>query len=675
MQAIGRWFWRLGPGNPMVVRIVEGGSRRSQHLWVRMGYLGLLVALVVIGLLAGGGLRSTASLGELAQTGSSVFRVIAYGQVVGVCLLAPLFMAGAIASEQSGKTYNILLTTPLSNVQIVLGSLVGRLFFVLALLFSGLPLFAVVLVFGGVEVGSVFVAFAVAACTAVFVGSVAVTLSVFRAGGRKAVFIFVIAVAGYLLGVYAVDVGLLRPLQQSGGFGSTAATAASVGPSPISPAGGGGAPGGGGTSGGGVAYSGGGGGTTWLTAWHPLLVLESTMLSDYAPPPAEVRAAMGPVAGFLRGRPLLAFASLTLGSSLLMVLGCAVVLRRVGQGEAAWFIKLKKKLRLNQGEKTHAARDVTGNPIAWREANTRGKVFSGIVARWGYAALGAAAAAGLIWAYHTGRLPGLPSAAAGGTLSAHEVFHQALTVLLVLEVGVLTLVAIYMSAGCVSKEREDGTLDIMLTTPVTPKQYIWGKLRGLVRFLSLMIAVPVGTLAAVAVYSLIGRWRGWPETSFTQYVVSGYGTGGGRSIPDVPLLLPEVPVLLALMLVPFVALCVASGMAWSLKAKGVLGAVVPTVAIIGALVLVLGLCGWSPLGRAPLVGPVINGFSPATNAAMLVDPWDRLDGFAEGPAVGRVSLLIAALVAAGGYSAIVYGLIAGMVRGFDQTVRKLSGTG
>ncbi|MEO1237894.1 MAG: hypothetical protein AAFX76_14005, partial [Planctomycetota bacterium] len=147
MQAIGRWFWRLGPGNPMVVRIVEGGARRTQHLLVRMGYLGLLVILVVIGLLSGGGLAESVSMGELAKAGSQVFRLVAYGQVLGVCLLAPLFMAGAIASEQSGKTYNILLTTPLSNLQIVLGSLVGRLFFVLALLLSGLPLFAVVLVF------------------------------------------------------------------------------------------------------------------------------------------------------------------------------------------------------------------------------------------------------------------------------------------------------------------------------------------------------------------------------------------------------------------------------------------------------------------------------------------------------------------------------------------------
>ncbi|MEM9881877.1 MAG: ABC transporter permease subunit [Planctomycetota bacterium] len=631
MQAIGRWLWRLGPGNPMVVRIVEGGSRRTPHLLVRMGYLGLLVLLVVFGLLTGSGLGGSASMGELARSGSQVFRLIAYGQVVGVCLLAPLFMAGAIASEQSGKTYNILLTTPLSNLQIVLGSLAGRLFFVLALLLSGLPLFAVVLVFGGVRVGSVLVAFAVAGCTAVLVGSVAVLLSVLRAAGRKAVFTFVIAVAAYLVGVYALDAGLVRVLDNQ----------------PT---------------------------TTWLTPLHPLLVLESTLLSDYRPPPPEVTAALPGAVGFYLGRPFLTFVLWTLGVSVVIVLGCAVGLRAVGQGGSAATRNLRRWLRLDGGERTHAPREVTGNPIAWREANTRGKVFGGILARYGFAAAGLGLAGLMLWAYHTGRLPALPAGptSGGGTMAPHEVLHRLLTVLLVLEVAVVTLVAIYLSAGCVSREREDGTLDIMLTTPVTPRQYIWGKLRGLVRYLSLLIAVPVLTLSMVGLYALVGGWRGWSGATFTAYSSTA---SGGVSVPGAAVVLPEAGLWLAMMLVPFVALCVAAGMAWSLKAKGVLGAVVPTVGVVGSLVLVLGLCGWSELGRITVVGPVINGLSPATCAALLVDPWDRLEGFALAPATGRVSLGVAALVAAGVYGVIVWTLLTGMVKGFDQTVRKLSGTG
>ena len=648
MHAIGRWLWRLVPGNPLVVRIVGGASRRKRHLFVRMGYLGLLVGLVLLGLLSGRGLAETVSLAELAQSGSQVLRLIAYGQVIAVCLLAPLLMAGAIASEQSGKTFDILLTTPLSNLQVVLGSLLSRLFFVLALLLSGLPLFAVVLVFGGIRPASVFTAFAVAACTAVLVGAVAITLSVLRAGGRKAVFLFVIAVAGYLVAAYLLDVGLLRRLDAE-------------------------------------PY------TTWLTPLHPLLVLESSLLGgSYRPPPPEVLAGYpAPLAWFL-GHPLQAFAAWTLGVSLLLVLGSSVLLRRIGQGESVWISKLRTKLRIDRGERTHPPREVTGNPIAWREAHTRGKVVSGIVTRWGYVALGLLAGAGLIVAYHYGALPNLSapgSAAAAGGVSGggafssgggtsgggHEVFHRALTLLIVVEVAVVTLVAVYMSAGCVSREREDGTLDIVLTTPVTAKQYVWGKLRGLVRFLAVLIAVPVLTLVAASVYVMVGRRLGWAGATFTHYVVTP--GGGGASMPGRPLLLPEVGLELLLILVPFVALCVASGMAWSLKAKGVVAAVVPTVGIIGSLVLVMGLCGWSAAESMPLIGPIINAFSPPTSVAMLIDPWDRVGDFGESEAFGRTSLALAALIAAGGYGVVVYAMLIGMVRGFDQTVRKLSGTG
>lgn len=623
----------------MVVRIVEGGSRRRQHMLVRMAYLGLLVGLVVLGLLSGGGLLAErVSLNALARGGAQLFRWIAYGQVIGVCLLSPLFMAGAIASEQSGKTYNILLTTPLSNLQVVLGSLLGRLFFVLTLLLSGLPLFAVVLVFGGVRTGSVLEAFGVAACTAVLVGSVAVTLSVLRAGGRKAVFVFVIAIAAYLIGAYLLDRLLIREIDT-------------------------------------VPY------TTWLTAWHPLLVLESSMLTgSYRPPPPEVLSNHPAVVAFFLGRPFAAFAAWTLGLSALLVLGCAVMLRRVGQGEWALVNWFRKRLRIDGGERRHAPREVMGNPIAWREAKTRGKLFSAILARGGFALLGTVAAVGLAWAHHVGTLPAnLPAPAnqAGGNpfLTSAQVFHRGLTALLVVEIAVVCLVAIYMSAGCVSREREDGTLDILLTTPLTPRQYVWGKLRGLVRFLGAMIAVPVLTVLGVGLYALIVRLQGGAQGSFTHYeAAAGQGAGAGGSVyQDLPLVVPEAGVWLALCLIPFVGLCVGVGITWSLRTRTVLGAVVPTVGIVGLVALVMGVCGLTPVGAAPLVGPAINAFSPATNAAVLVNPWAAIDGFGGASEFGRITLGIAAAVAAGVYWFIVYGLIVGMTKGFDQTVRKLSG--
>lgn len=623
----------------MVLRIVYAGSRRLPHFFVRMGYLSVLVGLVILTLLTGGAMEGSVAMSELAKAGSGVFAVIAYGQVIGVCLLAPLFMAGAIASEQSGRTYNILLTTPMTNLQIVLGSLAGRLFFILALLCSGIPLFAVLLVFGGVRVSSIFEAFAVAAATAVFVGSVAVTLSVLRAGGRKAVFAFVIAIAAYLVGAYALDVVLVRRLD----------------PRPY---------------------------TTWLTPLHPILVLESSITgTSYGPPPAELLANRPALVAWYLGRPFEVFMTWTLGGSALLIVGCSLFLRRMGQGAGAMPPWLLRVLRLQVGERTRPHRRVTGNPVAWREAHTRGKVASGIVARWGFLAVAVVAASVLIAMFHAQRLPELPTLGGGAVdkrVAQVQTYHALLTALLVLEVAVVSLVAIYMSAGSVSREREDGTLDIMLTTPVTQRQYIWGKLRGLVRFLGVLIAAPVGTLLLAGAYGLFAWNAGWDTGVYPYRWMNGgnnYGSAGASMSTSAWVVLPEAGVLLAVMLVPFVSLCVAAGMGWSLKAKSVLGAVVPTVAILGALSLVLGLCGVSASSNITLIGPVINAFSPATGVMMLVSPYAQVAGFAESIALGRLSLWLGAVLAAGGYGMVVYALIATMVKGFDQTVRKLSGTG
>ena len=480
-----RWLWYLLPANPMLVRIVQGGSRRPRHFWVRFGYLGALIVLVTMGLLTGGGMSGQVGLGELAKAGTRIFSFVAYAQVILICLLSPFFMAGAIAQEQAGKSYDILLTTPMSNLQIVLGSLFGRMFFVLALLLSGLPLFAVMLIFGGVPIQSVFVAFAVAGLSVLAVGSVAVTLSVLRTGGKKAVFAFVIGVASYLVAVYCFDMFILRHL--------TAAANS----------------------------------TTFLTPLHPLLVLEASINSaNYHPPTIDTLGGYSGVLRFYLAKPFETFAILVLFLSGGMLLFSSIVLRRIGQvqgGKVSTALSSFLRIRLNGngngsgeagavnggaehtggggggGGRRHAPRRVWTNPVAWAEAHTRGNRLGNIVARWVYAILGLAIAFVILVMYHYQKLPAITMSRGGKVLTQYEVLLAILQTMLIIEVAAVVLVALFMSAGAVSREREDGTLDLLLTTPITPRQYVWGKLRGLVSFLVLLLAVPILTVSG---------WRG-----------------------------------------------------------------------------------------------------------------------------------------------------------------------
>src|SRR5438105_10256912 len=171
MLGITDYVWRLLPGNPILLRVVEAAGKRKRDLFIRCGYLGLLVFIVVISLLAGGSSTTgSQSLSDLAKVSASLFQRLSYLQLALVALLSPIFTAGAITQEKDSQTYDILLATPLTNGQIVLGSLLSRVFFVVALLVSGIPIFSITQVFGGVAIHSIVRSFGIAAATAFVTG-------------------------------------------------------------------------------------------------------------------------------------------------------------------------------------------------------------------------------------------------------------------------------------------------------------------------------------------------------------------------------------------------------------------------------------------------------------------------------------------------------------------------
>src|SRR5262245_35451842 len=106
MPVLLRWFLRLGPTNPIAVRLVQNGSRRSRHHYIRIAYLGALILVLMWALLIKASGGSEQSYQKLAAAGSSSFAAIAYLQIGLICILAPVFMAGAIAQEADPRTWD-----------------------------------------------------------------------------------------------------------------------------------------------------------------------------------------------------------------------------------------------------------------------------------------------------------------------------------------------------------------------------------------------------------------------------------------------------------------------------------------------------------------------------------------------------------------------------------------
>jgi ABC-type transport system involved in multi-copper enzyme maturation permease subunit len=615
MPIVLRWIVGLAVLNPIAVRLVQNGSRRNRHMYIRAAYLAVLI-VVLLWLLLIGTQGGNLSYQQLAAAGARSFVYISYLQITLICVLAPVFMGGAISQEAGPHTWDVLLTTPLSPGQIVLGNLFGRLFFVLGLLFCSLPLFALTQYFGGVPGNAIFASYLVAAGAALLVGAIAIGLAVSRLAGKRAFFVFYVCVVSYLGVTIAIDTYL-----RSSGRGA--------GP--------------------------GGDGVTVMTSLNPFLALGALLNPTTYP-----RATPGTYEGLTRWTLEKPVTTWVVGSSLVSIIfmiGSAITVRRgglqtLGQGDDG--VPLMRRIfggKAGAAGEHRAPRTVWTNPIAWREAASRNSTPLKIAMRSGFLILGLLFGAGIVALYHFQQM------------NSGE-FQFALAATLAVELMVIALVAINTSATAISKEREDGQLDLLLTTPITASAYLWGKLRGLVTYLIPLLAVPLGTLAIAGIYVAFG---GLSRAGGVDVIVGGV---------TMPVILPESAVFAPIVVVPFMAFCVMVGLHWSLKSKGTLSSTVATVGIVGVVAGIVGLCGWSSMSNITDFGGVLGGLSPASFLLGAVTPDDSsMSNPSTNVVTARVSLAIGALISAGIHAAICYGIHSNMVRSFDMTVRRLAGQG
>ncbi|HWB20387.1 MAG TPA: hypothetical protein VG711_08820, partial [Phycisphaerales bacterium] len=533
--------------------------------------------------------------------------------------------AGAIAQEANPQTWDILLTTPLNSMQITLGNLFGRLFFVLALLFSSLPLFAMTQFFGGVPSASVVSSYLIAACSALIVAAIAVTLSVTRTAGRRAVFFFYISVVMYLFVSYALDSQFLRPMNPVGAGGN--------------------------------AYL-----TTVLTPLNPFLALEVLLKSNSYVPHDFAGESVGWITRMWLGRPIATFCWITSIISFSLILFATLRLRVIGTsaGVIPWYRRIVGLRAKGATERT--PRTVWNNAVAWRECAGRSNTLIARLGRWGFLAAGLLVGLILLVFQHTsnGKI---------GSWNA-ATLQSALCPILLAEIVVIALVALNMSASAVSREREDGSLDIILTTPIQPGPYLAGKLRGLIQFLLPMMLVPAGTVLMMAVYAATDG-LGHDNVTVMSALMGSSGT------VTLPFILPEAAITLPIVLVPFIALCVMVGMLWSIKSKGSIGAV---IAAVGAVIISFGLVsGCASLLATQrglgIIGAFFSAFSPVNLVVSSVYPTSGMGGAIESSAApARTALFIGALAAGATFSSIVYVLHNSMKRSFMMTVRKLAGS-
>ena len=595
------WFLYLLPANPILIRVVSGASRRTRHLWLRLGYLSALAGVVLIGLISSmSGVNP--SLTELAKKASRTFEYGSMTQLAMMCFLAPMFTANAITQERDAQTFNILLSTPLSNGQIVFGSLMSRLYFLITLLIAGLPIFLMTMVYGGVVSSQVFESFALSGATAILTGALAIFIAMIGVGTRRTIFSFYLMIALYLVAVYLV-----------GQWGRTWIEASPVNVN--------------------------GERMSWLAPFHPFLALQVALNSVHAPP-IERLGEYSPIARFALAFPSAAYVLWTTLLALLLTISSVIFVRRGEKtGERTFFRSLMARLRRGDPDAlTRVPRSVWKNPVAWREAKTRAS--GGGLLRLAIVAGGFAGPLIVFSYYWTNNL-----AATSASLW--------LSGMLTVQLALALIVATNTAATSIAKEKESNTMDMLLTTPLTSRYILWGKLRGLVSFTVPLLAGPVSVLV---LFGVVGVLRGdsppaiWIETGF------------------------EV----AALLIVYTAIACVVGLWRSLHARSNMSAVMYS---LGIMIL---LCGITSLVGTSLVeasgsaeaGAFLAAFTPYTAMRYLVNPaglFDSNASFARGAGGPRIAALIGSVIATGMYAFIVWRTYAGLVRNFDMTLRKQTG--
>jgi ABC-type transport system involved in multi-copper enzyme maturation permease subunit len=139
-----------------------------------------------------------------SQIGQGIFVALVMLETLLVVALAPAFTAGAISLEREKQTLDMLATTPVSSLSIVVGKLFSALTYLFILIFASIPFTAIVFVFGGVAPDDVIRGYAVLLATALGLGSTGIFFSALIKRTQAATIITYFAVGAATLGAFFV---------------------------------------------------------------------------------------------------------------------------------------------------------------------------------------------------------------------------------------------------------------------------------------------------------------------------------------------------------------------------------------------------------------------------------------------------------------------------------------
>jgi ABC-type Na+ efflux pump permease subunit len=484
---------------PIIAREVLTAPRPPRYYLWRASFTCFLFILVWTAWQSFIGWEDVRELGVMARFGGILYWMFAMLQLTLMLFFAPLFTAAAVSYEKDRRTFTLLLMTDLSDLEIVLGKLVAGLLNILTILAASVGFLSICAFFGGISFGQVLNLFAVTAASGVAGGALGLLIALWRDRTFQAISLTILMVVFSVAGVeafaiayptlrflgvplvevlnpYRAMIAVLYPqTDQLTGLvrassvvyiGARLTFAAAL-----------------------VAF-----GTWKLRKWNPgsneprelreegeVEVVEALVAIDEETAEEAVAVGSAVAAKSVHGGVAVSDRPQTI----------PVASPTTGQGSGAdgepgptTGLHVPRRTHRRVARAARPYRHPWANPILWRELKTRAYGAKPLIIKGCYVLL---FALGMGLFFHLGQDLENPLRS---TLGLIPIGLAILSLVLINAQGVTAL----------TSERDTGALDLLLVSELSPKEFIYGKLFGVLYNSKEMIALPV--LTVIAMYLL-----------------------------------------------------------------------------------------------------------------------------------------------------------------------------
>jgi ABC-type transport system involved in multi-copper enzyme maturation permease subunit len=470
---------------PVFTREAVTTPRRAKHYVIRVVYASSLLLVMCTAWLVVAGTQLIQNIGDMARFGAVLFWIMAPLQLALMAFLSALVAASSVSQEKDRRTLILLLMTRLTNGELVLGKLFASLLNILVMLAAALPVFMCITMLGGVSFSQIGRVFGVTLTTALAAGSLGSTLALWREKTFQTLAMTALALV--------IWIGIWEAFLAVGAGRSLAGL-------PIE---------------------------TWTAAFSPLRAIAAA---------AQPRLGASAITAWWQDGVVLFLVVSTTGMILLNAVAIALVRvwnpsreARPAQpeqetGASIWGAEHDLSRSEAGGEdgreKAEAARSghvdarvrvsaettrqVWDNPVLWREVCTWAYGRKILFIRLGYLMLFALAALGLHF------LSQQPGGEAAGLSSIVPDAAKPLAPLFLVSLVIVNALAV----TSVTNERDGQSLDLLLVSDLSPREFVFGKLGGVFWVTKEMVLLPL----ALCVYVW---WTGGLSGENLVYVMLG----------------------------------------------------------------------------------------------------------------------------------------------------------